>query len=135
MTEYVIPIITLLVGSGGMGIFNYLSKKRQLIDDNQRNTTSEWMALYTEVRSELQRQQDENSSLRDSIHELQTQVNNLQIELQTYKNYETYIVEQDKYISHILHTLKSLTTEEAYKSIEAKKPIRILDTPTNSDEV
>lgn len=115
-------LVSLFAGAGG--VFVYLSNKQKTKQDAHESAISEWKNLYDEMRKRLDEQEKENKDLRTELLQLKQHVNNLTIELQNYKKYDTYISELDKYVDHLLHTSKSLMTDEAYKNISSKRPRR-----------
>lgn len=115
-------LVSLFVGAGG--VFAYLSNKQKIKQNAHESAISEWKNLYDEMRKRLDEQEKENKDLRTELLQLKQHVNNLTIELQNYKKYDTYISELDKYVDHLLHTSKSLMTDEAYKNISSKRPRR-----------
>ena len=76
------------------------------------------------MKSRLETQEEENKQLHTEIFALKKTVNELTIELQNYKKYDTYINELEKYVEHLLHTSKGLLNEESYKNLCAKRPRR-----------
>lgn len=115
-------LVSLFAGAGG--VFVYLNNKQKTKQDAHESAISEWKNLYDEMRKRLDEQEKENKDLRTELLQLKQHVNNLTIELQNYKKYDTYISELDKYVDHLLHTSKSLMTDEAYKNISSKRPRR-----------
>lgn len=128
MNEVIIAIITGIISlfAGGGGVFAYLNAKEKAKQVQHDSAISEWKDLYDEMKKRLDAQEDENKKLSNEIFELKQTVNNLTIELQNYKKYDTYIIELEKYVDHLLHTAKSLVTEEAYKNMCVKRPKRII---------
>lgn len=127
--EVVIAIITGLVSlcAGGGGVFVYLSSKEKIKQEQHSSAIDEWKALYDEMRKRLDDQEQENKKLSKEISDLKQTVNTLNNELQNYKIYDTYIIELEKYVDHLLHTSKSLLTAESYKNICAKRPRKKLN--------
>lgn len=126
MNEVVIAIITGIVSliAGGGGVFAYLSSRQKAKQSAHDSAVSEWKELYDEMKDRLDNQEEENKHLRDEILSLKQTVNNLTIELQNYKKYDTYINELEKYVDHLLHTTKSLVNEDAYRNLCSKRPRR-----------
>lgn len=126
MNEVIIAIITGIVSlcAGGGGVFAYLNSKEKIKQNQHDSAILEWKDLYDEMKKRLDDQEEENKKLSSEIFELKQTVNNLTVELQNYKKYDTYIIELDKYVDHLLHTTKSLVTEEAYRNMCAKRPKR-----------
>lgn len=128
MNEIVIAIITGLVGlfSGGGGIFAYINHKQKTKQDAHDSAVSEWKELYDEMKRRLDAQEDENQKLKDEIFELRQSITSLNIELQNYKKYDTYINNLEKYIDNLLHVCEGTFSEDAYKNIKAKRPQRVV---------
>lgn len=126
MNEVVIAIITGIVSliAGGGGVFAYLSSRQKAKQTAHDSAVSEWKELYDEMKDRLDSQEEENKRLHDEILSLKETVNNLTIELQNYKKYDTYINELEKYVDHLLHTAKSMVNEEAYRNLCSKRPRR-----------
>lgn len=126
MPEIVKNIITGLVAllAGGSGVFVYLNNKEKNKIAVHSSSVSEWKELYDEMKARLDEQEKENEQLRNEIFELKKIVNELSIELSNYKTYDVYINDLEKYIDHLLHTSKSLLTEDAYRNICNKRPVR-----------
>ena len=126
MNEVVIAIITGIVSliAGGGGVFAYLSSRQKAKQTAHDSAVSEWKELYDEMKDRLDSQEEENKRLRDEILSLKQTVNNLTIELQNYKKYDTYINELEKYVDHLLHNAKSMVNEDAYRNLCAKRPRR-----------
>ena len=126
MNEIVIAITTGIVSliAGGGGVFAYLSSRQKAKQTAHESAVSEWKELYDEMKDRLDNQEKENKKLRDEISSLKQTVNNLTIELQNYKKYDTYINELEKYADHVLHTVKGLVNENAYKNLCSKRPKR-----------
>ncbi len=126
MNEVVIAIITGVVSlvAGGGGVFAYLSSRQKAKQTAHDSAVSEWKELYDEMKDRLDNQEEENRQLRDEILALKQTVNNLTVELQNYKKYDTYINELEKYVDHLLHTAKSMINEDAYRNLCSKRPRR-----------
>lgn len=126
MNEVVIAIITGIVSlvAGGGGVFAYLSSRQKAKQTAHDSAVFEWKDLYDEMKDRLDTQEEENKRLRDEIHSLKQTVNNLTIELQNYKKYDTYINELEKYVDNLLHTIKGLVNEDGYSNIASKRPNR-----------
>ena len=126
MNEIVVAIITGIISliAGGGGVFAYLSSRQRAKQSAHESAVSEWKELYDEMKDRLDTQEQENKDLRNEILTLKQTVNNLTIELQNYKKYDTYINELEKYVDHLLHSAKSMLNEEAYKNLSAKRPRR-----------
>ena len=126
MNEIITTIITSVVSliAGGGGVFAYLNSKQKAKQTAHESAVSEWKELYDEMKTRLDTQEEENRHLRDEITSLKQTVNNLTIELQNYKKYDTYINELEKYVDHLLHTTKSLVNEDAYRNLCSKRPRR-----------
>lgn len=124
MNEVVIAIVTGIVSlvAGGGGVFAYLSSRQRAKQTAHDSAVSEWKELYDEMKNRLDNQEEENKRLRDEIISLKQTVSNLTIELQNYKKYATYINELEKYVDHLLHTIKGLVNEDGYKNLCAKRP-------------
>lgn len=122
-------IITSIVSifTGGGGVFLYLTNKQKHKQKAHDNSVAEWKQLYDEMKHRLDDQEEENKKLRDEIYKLKEDINRLNLDLANYKKYDTYIIELEKYIDHLLHTCKSLITEEAYRNLFLKKPQKIID--------
>ena len=130
MNEIVIALITGLVSllAGGGGVFAFFNSRQKSKQSEHESTVSEWKALYDEMKTRLDEQEDQNKKLHDDIFKLKETVNNLTIELQNYKKYDSYINELEKYVEHLLHIIKGVSSEDAYRNLNAKKPRRtILD--------
>lgn len=126
MNEVTIALITGIVSliAGGSGVFAYLTSRHKAKQTAHDSAVSEWKELYDEMKDRLDNQEEENKQLRNEILALKQTVNNLTIELQNYKKYDTYINELENYVDHLLHASKTLITEEAYKTLCAKRPKR-----------
>ena len=126
MKEVIITLITGVISlvAGGGGVFAYLNAKQKLKQTQHDSAISEWKELYDEMKKRLDSQENENKKLSNEIFELKKTVNNLTIELQNYKKYDTYIIELEKYVDHVLHTSKSLLSEDAYRNLCSKRPKR-----------
>lgn len=126
MNEVLIAVITGIVSliAGGSGVFVYFSNRDKTKLNAQELAVTEWKELYDEMRKRLDEQEEENKKLKNEIFELKESISKLNIDLQNYKKYDSYINELEKYIEHLLHTLKSLSTDEAYKNIKCKRPIK-----------
>lgn len=126
MNEVIIAIITGVVSlvAGGSGVFAYLNSKQKAKQTAHESAVSEWKELYDEMKKRLDTQEEENRRLQSEISSLKQTVNNLTIELQNYKKYDTYINELEKYVDHLLHTTKSLVNEDAYRNLCSKRPRR-----------
>lgn len=118
-------IIMLLSGSGG--VFIYFTSKAKHKQHVHESAISEWKQLYDEMRNRLDEQEKENQSLKNELNNLRTEITKLRIEISTYKKYDNYISMLEKYVDHLLHTSKGLLSEDAYKNLCAKRPIRIDD--------
>lgn len=126
MNEVIVAIITGVVSliAGGGGVFAYLNSKQKAKQTAHESAVSEWKELYDEMKKRLDTQEEENRRLQGEISSLKQTVNNLTIELQNYKKYDTYINELEKYVDHLLHTTKSLVNEDAYRNLCSKRPRR-----------
>lgn len=126
MNDIIIAVITGIISlfAGGGGVFAYLNSKEKTKQNQHDSAIAEWKDLYDEMKKRLDAQEDENKKLSSEIFELKQTVNNLTIELQNYKKYDTYIIELEKYVDHLLHTSKTLVSEEAYRNMCAKRPKR-----------
>ena len=126
MNELVIAIITGIFSliAGGGGVFAYLTSRQKAKQTAHDSAISEWKELYDEMKERLDEQEEKNQQLRDEITSLKQTVSNLTTELQNYKKYDTYINEMEKYVDNLLHTVKGMITEDAYKNLYSKKPIR-----------
>ena len=126
MNEIVIAVITGIFSliAGGSGVFAYLSSRQKAKQSAHESAVSEWKELYDEMKDRLDSQEEENKRLHNEILSLKQTVNNLTIELQNYKKYDTYINELEKYVDNVLHASKALLNEDAYKTLQAKRPRR-----------
>ena len=79
------------------------------------------------MKERLDEQQNENIQLREEVAKLKQTINELAIDLQNYKKYDSYIFELEKYVDHLLHTVKSAFSEDAYKNICNKRPIKTIN--------
>lgn len=136
MNEIVIAIVTGIVSvlAGGGGMFAYLTAKQKNKQDAHESAVSEWKDLYDEMRSRLDTQEQENVKLKRELFQLKESINKLNIELQNYKKYESYINDLEKYIDHLLHTIHTVSTEEAYINASKKRPMRIIKKNNRSDK-
>lgn len=128
-TEVIKVFITAIVSilAGGGGVFAYLSNKQKNKQQEHDTAVSEWKDLYDEMRKRLDMQEEENRNLRNELYRLKDDINVLSIELQNYKKYDTYINSLEKYIEQLLHSLKPLITDEAYKNLNTKRPQKIVN--------
>ena len=131
MNEVYIALITGLISlfAGGGGVFAYLTSKEKSKQSEHESSVLEWKALYDEMKERLDEQEDQNRKLCDDIFKLKETVNNLTIELQNYKKYDSYINELEKYVEHLLHTIKGVLSEDAYRNLNAKKPRKTIKIP------
>ena len=125
--EVWIAIITSLVSilAGGGGVFAFFNTKKKNNMSEQELAVAEWKDLYDEMRSRLDEQEKENNKLKNELFELKESINKLTIELENYKKYDSYINELEKYVEHLLHIIKSVNSEDAYRNVMAKKPQKI----------
>lgn len=125
MKEILITAITAIasiLASGG-GAFAYLKAKHKIKLNEHANAVSEWKELYDEMRGRLDKQEEENESLRNELIILKEEIGKLTIELQNYKKYDIYINNLEAYADQLLAVLKTLASHEAYQNLVAKKPV------------
>ena len=114
--------ISLIAGSGGMFVF--LNNRQKNKQDEHSDAVSEWMKLYDEMKERLDKQEEENDKLKDELRELRQSVSDLNTKLENYKTYDAYIASLENYIDHLLNTIKTVSTEEAYKNASLKRPVK-----------
>ena len=126
MKETIITLISSILSLfiGGGGVFAYLSSKNKLKQTAHESAVAEWKELYDEMRKRLDEQEKENDKLKDEVNQLKQSIVLLTNELQNYKKYDSYINELEKYIEHLMHVIKGVSSEDAYKNLNAKRPIK-----------
>lgn len=133
MNEVWVAIITGIVSiiAGGGGVFAYLKSKNKAKLDEHSMAVSEWKDLYDEMKERLDKQEKENEELKSELIVLKEEISKLTIELQNYKKYDTYINNLERYVEHLLHSFKTLATDEAYQNMLNKKPEKLKLDPIN----
>ncbi len=121
-----ITIITSIVSiiCGGGGVLAFINAKQKNAHDDRTSSVSEWKQLYDEMRRRLDEQEQENRRLRDELTELKSHIVDLKSELDRYKRYNKYIYELESYINTILSIIKSLATDESYRTLVKKRPMK-----------
>ncbi len=118
-------MISLCIGGGGVGIFNFIINKKKIDNESRSTSVLEWKDLYDTMKERLDEQEKENENLKKEIEDLKAQIFELTTDISMYKHYNKYIRDLETYNDHILHTLQTCVSEEAFKQVLAKKPIRI----------
>lgn len=129
ITIIISSILTLLCGAGG--VFVFLNNKNKNKIDDRTSSVSEWQSLYNEMKSRLDAQEKQNKQLQIEIINLRETINQLQVELDSYKKYENYIYDLETYNETLLNVLKPLVLENTFNSLLNKKPIRQLNIKKN----
>ena len=122
----IVAIITSLVAliGGGGGILAFITARQKNEQDERSSSVMEWKQLYDEMKSRLDCQEEENNKLREEISQLKSHMINLQNELDRYKRYDNYVYELETYIDKLLQTASTMISEESYKTLVSKRPIR-----------
>lgn len=122
----IVGIITAFVAliAGGGGVFAFMNNRQKNKHEERSSAVIEWKQLYDEMKSRLDKQEQENNDLKNEIAVLKTNIHNLTVELSNYKKYDVYINELERYADHLLHTCQSVLTEDAYKNLCKKKPVK-----------
>ena len=126
----ILGIVSSVVGllGGGGGVFAFITSRQKAKVQLHTSSITEWKQLYDEMKERLDCQEQENQKLREEIFELRNQLNELTLELASYKKYDGYIKDLEVYIDMVLHTLKPLTSEDAYKTLKVKRPQKPIST-------
>lgn len=119
----IITSLVALIGGGG-GILAFITAKQKNAHDERSSSVLEWKQLYDEMKVRLDCQEEENTRLRQEIEELRSNLVDLKGELDRYRRYDNYVYELETYINVILQTVHSMVSEEAYKAMEKRRPIR-----------
>lgn len=122
ITVLLTSLVTLIAGGGG--IFTFISARKKQQSDDNSSSTLEWKSLYDEMKQRLDDQEKDNCRLRQDVINLQQEISKLNIELNTYKKFDTYVGEMEVYIDGLLAAIKPLISESAYRSLQDKKPQR-----------
>lgn len=122
MIEIVKIVIAAMLGGGVTQIVNVLINKKKVESDVECSTSEEWRSLYSEMKHELSEQKKENDNLRNELETLKTRIIELATDIANYKQYDHYIHELERYTEHLLHTLKTIAGEDAYRAAAKKKP-------------
>lgn len=120
--EVVKIIIGAMLGGGLTQIVNVLINRKKIKSDVECSTSEEWRSLYSEMKHELSEQKKENDNLRNELEALKTRIIELATDIANYKQYDHYIHELESYTEHLLHTLKTIASEDAYREAAKKKP-------------
>ena len=121
-----ITIITSIVSiiCGGGGVLAFINAKQKNAHDDRASSVSEWKQLYDEMKKRLDEQEEENRKLRDELTELRSHIIDLKSELDRYKRYDKYMYELESYIDTVLPIVKSLSTDESYRTLIKKRPVK-----------
>ena len=119
--------IAILCGAGG--VFVFLNNKQKNDIDDRTSSVEEWQKLYNEMKSRLDKQEEQNKNLQNEISQLRTTISELQVELNSYKKYENYIYELEGYNKTLLDVIKPLVKEDVYNNLIIKKPVRHINLP------
>lgn len=122
MMEVIKVVLAALFGGGIAQFFNFLLTRKKIDKDIEKTTSDEWHNLYIEMKTELANQKKENQDLRDELETLKTKMIELATDIANYKQYDQYIKELERYVEHLLHTLKTIAGEDAYREAAKKKP-------------
>ena len=122
MTVILTSLVTLIAGGGG--IFTFISARKKQQSDDNSSSTLEWKSLYDEMKQRLDGQEEDNCKLRQDVIDLQQEISRLNIELNAYKRFDTYVGEMEVYIDGLLAAIRPLISEAAYRSLQDKKPQR-----------
>ena len=122
LTVILTSLVTLVAGGGG--VFTFITARKKQQSDNNSSSILEWKGLYDEMKQRLDDQEEDNCKLRQDVINLQQEISRLNIELNTYKRFDTYVGEMEVYIDGLLAAIKPLISEDAYKSLQNKKPQR-----------
>ena len=122
MMEIIKIVVAALLGGGITQLFNILIRKKQTDCDVEKTTAEEWRQLYSDMKQELNNQKKENENLRSEIETLKTKMIELATDIANYKQYDQYIKELERYVDHLLHTLKTIAGDDAYREAAKKRP-------------
>ena len=126
----IISVLGYVFGAGG--ILSFIVSMRTLHNASNKDAAEAWQSLYTAMEEKVAAQRSENDALRTTVDDLRLQVTTLRLELEGYKRFEKYVGDLEYYNSQLLDTVKPLVTQEAYKQLKARKPLRT--TITHSEE-
>lgn len=122
MMEIIKIVIAAICGGGVTQLLNMMINNKKTNCDIEKTTTEEWQKLYSEMKTELREQKKENEELRAEIETLKTRMIELATDIASYKQYDQYIKELERYVDHLLHTLKTIAGDDAYREATKKKP-------------
>ena len=122
MMEIIKIVFAALLGGGLTQLFNILIHKKQTDCDVEKTTAEEWRQLYSDMKQELNNQKKENEKLRAELETLKTRMIELATDIANYKQYDQYIKELERYVDHLLHTLKTIAGEDSYREAVKKRP-------------
>lgn len=122
---------TLLAGGGGM--FAFINSYKKNNQDKYSSTVAEWKELYNEMKNRLDNQEEENKKLRDEVISLKQELTKLNSELISYKKYDVYIRDLEKYNQMIINVLKPLIDDRAYQNLLKQAPEK--EMIANSNEI
>lgn len=123
-----------LIGGGG-GIFAFITSRQKNNLDEHSSSVSEWQALYEEMKVRLDDQEKDNKELRAEVLKLREELSKLTIELNNYKKYDSYIKDLESYANYLLGAIKPLISDDAFKSINNKKPHKIIPSDDEEEEL
>ena len=122
MIEIIKVILAAILGGGLTQFFNYLINNKKINKEVEVTTSEEWQKLYSEMKEELKCQKEENEKLRSELESLKTKMIELATDIANYKQYDQYIKELERYVDHLLHTLKTIAGEDAFREVSKKRP-------------
>ncbi len=122
MIEIIKVILAAILGGGLTQFFNYLINNKKINKEVEVTTSEEWQKLYSEMKEELKCQKEENEKLRSELESLKTKMIELATDIANYKQYDQYIKELERYVDHLLHTLKTIAGDDAFREASKKRP-------------
>lgn len=121
--SFIISILGYVFGAGGLLAFFIQLRNAKHVE--HKDAVEDWHQLYTATLENVTRVETENRELRGQITDMQNKILQLTIELEGYKRFERYVTEQEVYINNLLHVVEPLVSDDAYKRLEATRPVRI----------
>lgn len=122
----VVNIISILLGilGGSGGLFAFIISMKQHGLREEKQSSGEWQTLYEEVRDQYRSQLSTNKILQDEVFKLKTELNKLNLEINSYKHYDSFILEQEGYISALLSVIEPIVSPDIFNSLCNRKPSR-----------
>lgn len=123
MLQIIITGIISAIGGGGIAtLISVLINKKKVDQDVEILASEEWHKLYSNMKQELEEQKKENELLRSELESLKSRMIELATDIANYKQYDHYLVDMERYVDHLLHTIETIASEDAYKEALRKKP-------------